>query len=288
MWAYWVFWCLAWLVRPFPLKLGYKMADGFGRWIFGRLGRHKKIALFNLKLAFPEASQEEIEEMGRAAMGSSLMILFELLKFFHASNKSVLGMVDLLGASHFLENPGKAGIGASAHTGSWELLPALVTNYGVKLAAVASRIRHPGANRIFEASRQRKGIEVIYRDPGVMSTLRQALKEGKVATLVADQHSGDRGIMVTFFENPAWAFKGPAQLAIETGLPITPSFCYRGKDHRAVMTAGIPIYPPGPEVEDPLFYMTQLFHIQLQDFIRSHPESYFWVHRKFKGTVVGG
>ncbi len=287
MWLYYLLWGLAWGVRFFPDAPAYALCDRLGAFGFDRVGKFRRIVLFNLRLAFEGEDDATLEKIGRACFAHQAKSVFEMLKYFHASSRRGAQRVAWQNGESFFQYRGKAVLVAGAHAGNWELLTHAIQEKGMALTGVGAVIRQKGMNRFVETSRLRRGMEIIYRDPGVVQRSKKALENGRQLALMADQHAGDRGLIVYLFEQPAWTFKGPAKFAQETGLPLLPMFSYRRKDNRLVLVMGAPIEPVNENGPVPMYDLLQMFQDQLEDFVRAYPESYFWMHRRFKGLLEG-
>ena len=101
---------------------------------------------------------------------------------------------------------------------------------------------------------------------------------------LADQYAGEKGCWVEFFGRPASAYKAIALLALEHDAPVAVCYARRlGQPMQFEMVA--PRHgrsPRRPADVGTVRDMTQWYTSQLEQAIRTAPEQYWWVHRRWK------
>ncbi len=274
----------AWLT-PFPV--GYWLGGLLGAVIFRGAGKVRRITLTNLGIAFPEKTEAERGRIAREAFDNMGKVAFEFFKVFHLPVARALALTDMSQAQLLVDQRGKPALIGGAHSGGWDMVGASCAALGLEVAVVVSEIRQPGLQRFVHEARSKKHIGLIYREAGVRQKCMDWMRQGKQLALTPDQNAGNRGLMIRFFNQPTSAFKGPAAYSIESGIPILPVFPYRAKDNRVVVLAGPLMDPKDYPGADGMLNMTQDFNTLLEAFMREHPGSYFWMHRRWKGTVAG-
>ena len=118
-----------------------------------------------------------------------------------------------------------------------------------------------------------------------MKTAVSAARRGKWLTIVADQDARRHGIFVDFFGKPASTAEGPALFSWKLNLPIAPLFSVRLPGPRRELKAiGLPLIHPDPSAprEEEIRRLTEAHVRALEDTIRRYPDSYFWLHRRWK------
>jgi KDO2-lipid IV(A) lauroyltransferase len=129
--------------------------------------------------------------------------------------------------------------------------------------------------------RRRQGIGIITRSVALRKVL-QALHEQQFIAMLPDQDARKGGIIVDFLGRPASTVRGPAMFAIRRGCGIVPTFITR-KGTRHVITAEPPLYPNPLGNEDEVVRdFTQRFTDRITARVRTHPDEYFWPHRRWK------
>ncbi|MCU0790665.1 MAG: lipid A biosynthesis lauroyl acyltransferase, partial [Nitratireductor sp.] len=128
-------------VKLFPADAAINVTEKVGRWAGMRYQRTRR-ARANLKLAFPEKSDAEIESILQESWGNlsrTAAEYFYLDKIFDFDDQNPdHGRFEIAGIPHFAELKALEGpaICFTAHTGNWELLPVASAAYGVNVTAL--------------------------------------------------------------------------------------------------------------------------------------------------------
>jgi lauroyl/myristoyl acyltransferase len=127
---------------------------------------------------------------------------------------------------------GRGAILALPHMGSWEQAGAWLASRGYPVTVVMERLRPARLLEWFVDVRQRVGMEVLVRGPGVEQELERALSRNHLVGLVSDRDLGGRGVPVRFFGEETTLPAGPGRLAVRTGAPLLPAGVYTGPGRR--------------------------------------------------------
>ena len=285
------------VLQALPRKLAFGFAEGLG-WFAHRVDkRHRLVAAENLRFAFPEKPQREIDRLVRDCYRHFCRILVEMIMLprvlrienypNYASSADLSQIVrGLIG-----DRPTLIILG---HHGNWELAGYALGALGFHTFAIARVLDNPYLNRFLNTFRERTGQTIIAKKDD-FDRLKEALATGgKVATL-ADQDAGPRGVFVEFFGRPASAHKAVALIAMEfdavllvTGISrIGNGIGRTGFDSSYVIECEEVIDPRDyAERGDAVKAITQRYHTALERVIRRHPEQYFWLHRRWKSRPV--
>jgi KDO2-lipid IV(A) lauroyltransferase len=178
---------------------------------------------------------------------------------------------------------GRGVVLVTGHLGNWEIGGAALTARGIPVDAVAKGM----ANRRFDddlvATRERLGMRVVGMQEAPRRILR-ALRDGRVAALVADQNFHRGGIFVPFFGRLAATAKGPALFALRSGAPLFLGVALRepGWPQRyRIELRRIDVTPTG-ELDRDVHALTEAHTDALEREVRAHPEQYFWQHKRWK------
>lgn len=280
------------LVRLIAL-LPYRWASDIGGLI-GRAGyfidgRHRRIAIRNLRLAFPEEGTEKIrmtakrsfENLGRSA---AEMIQVSGRSPLHL-RKILHERVTIEGRDH-LDQAVKRGKGVlliTAHFGNWELLGVALAAYGVPLNVVARPLDNLRIDKLLNSLRSVTGTNVIPKK-GALREILKRLKQGEGVGILIDQNvSRNEGVFVDFFGYPAATNKSPALVAMRSGAALIPLFIIREGRYRHNILCGeeIPLHRSG-DVERDILENTGRFTAVVESGIRKYPEQWFWMHQRWK------
>ena len=243
--------------------------------LFNYIPKRKNTALKNLKIAFPDKSDEWINTTLKKCYNFFTYNFLQFLAFPFNPNSIEIEVV----GKKYLNNEmnGKSGtVLVSAHFGSWEILGHWfgVNNY--PLVGIAQRQRNKGANLFFEEKRELSGIKQVYRKSS-MDSLYEILNANKILGLVSDQDARGRGIFVDFFNKPASTHKGAALFHLNTNASLIFGICVQ-KNIGKYRVEFIPINPKKKSIE----HIVQLYTTIIEQSIKKYPEQYFWFHNRWK------
>jgi Kdo2-lipid IVA lauroyltransferase/acyltransferase len=176
---------------------------------------------------------------------------------------------------------GRGVVMATAHLGNWELGGASLAVRGIGVDAVVQRQRNRLVDRDIVAAREKLGLRVIDRKNASKLVL-PALHAGRVVGFVADQDAGRNGVFVPFFGQLASTHRGAALFALRAEAPLFVGVAVRmpGGSYEC-RTSEVLVDRSGP-VEDVVTRMTAAFTERIEAEIRTAPEQYFWVHKRWK------
>ena len=243
--------------------------------LFNYIPKRKNTALKNLKIAFPDKSDEWINTTLEKCYSFFTYNFLQFLAFPFDPNSieiEVVGKKYLNNAIN--ENSGTVLV--SAHFVSWEILGYWFGINNYPLVGIAQRQKNKGANLFFEEKRQLSGTKQVYRKSS-MDSLYEILNANKILGLVSDQDARGKGVFVDFFNKPASTHKGAALFHLNTNASLIFGICVQ-KNLGKYLVEFIPIIPKKKSTED----ITQLYTTIIEQSIKKYPEQYFWFHNRWK------
>ena len=281
-----VFFAFYYTINFIPLRLHEPIANTLGWLGFHLSGKHRRVMLEHLKIAFEREYSEG--ERAKIALRSYQNMAKSSLEFFclpRLSDEDVLRIMTVEGEEHLRDaaEAGKGSVIVSAHFGNWEILGARLAAMGYKLTAVGRDQSDILINDIIKRLRGGRGTVTIPRGAPVYEQFMTCLRNNELIGLVADQSAGSKGIFVDFFGRPASTFKGPGLFAIKSGSPIIPIFAVRRgyNKHHAVICPPVTIELTGDENQD-IYLYAKAFTKVIEDMIRRYPDHWLWVHKRWK------
>jgi lauroyl/myristoyl acyltransferase len=116
---------------------------------------------------------------------------------------------------------GRGAIFVSAHVGPFELLPAAVAELGLRPAIVVRESYDPRLDRLVDAHRHTRGIDVIHRGhPGAATRIVRALRAGQPVGFLPDLGGRVPSLEVPFLGDVRPFAIGPQHLAQRLGVPL--------------------------------------------------------------------
>jgi KDO2-lipid IV(A) lauroyltransferase len=267
---------------PRRVSIGWGALSGRISW---RLGIRRRVVLENLALAFPEWSDARRREVGRASYENFGRTVVEMLCLRSYSADELESLTDGIEGTQYVDEVGNIGQGlvvVTGHIGNWEFMGAYFARRGYQFKVIAKPVHNPRVEAEIAATRRACGFDILYTGEGMSSGLRH-LRGGGVLAILADQDARRTGVGVPFFGVPASTALGPAVFAALEKVPILPVFSVRVDSIRHRYHVYPPIRPiPGEPRDKAIERMTVAHVAALEDFVRKHPEQYFWLHRRWK------
>jgi KDO2-lipid IV(A) lauroyltransferase len=277
----------AMIFQMFPINANLRTARLMG-WIWYRtMRRHRERAREHLRAAFGSSLSDcEIERLTLGSMQQMTMMAMEALFTPRLLNEwtwpRYVRLRNLAPAADVLISR-RGAILLTGHYGNWELIGYALAALGFPLTAVMRPLDNPYLNEYLLAIRAKRGLELLYKK-GATRSAGDILASGGILGFIADQNAGHKGEFVEFFGRPASTYKSIALLAIEYRVPIivgysrrlSPDFLYEVGVNRVIL----------PEEwegrSDELHWITQEYTRAIEEFIRTAPEQYLWIHRRWK------
>ncbi len=266
---------------------------GIRKWIFKALlrafyhlsAKHRLIALYNLKGAFPEKTFEEREAIAKGVYRHLAIMVAELFDVPYVTRETLHEWADVEGLEHVepAVRQGRGILSIVAHFGNWELMAAVVPLATVPIQIVYRPLDSPLMDNLLGWSRTSHGNSLIPKGGSGKRILR-LLKENKAIAILSDQNVISReGVFVDFFGRPACTAVGLSVLALQSGAPVIPVFMPRMPDGRYKLIIMPPVEITRTDnYESDLFVNTQRFTKVVEDMVRQYPDQWFWIHQRWK------
>jgi Kdo2-lipid IVA lauroyltransferase/acyltransferase len=288
-----VFYALLWPILAILARVPPGPASRVGR-VLGSLAfyldeKHRWICLKNLEAAFPCLRPAQRWDLARRSFENAGRTFLEFPGLLRRRPEDILGSVRYLGFEHCQEawERGKGVLFLTGHLGNWEIM-ALSQGYRKTppLAFVARPLDNPYFDRWVNRIRTRSGNRLI-RKRGALRPVLRSLREGYAVGMLMDQKVlGSQGVWVDFFFHPAGTSAAIAYLAVRTGAPVVPIYAVRdpsGGTHTVYTEPEVPVSRTG-RVDLDVLETTRRCQKRLESIIRKHPDQWFWMHRRWRGS----
>jgi KDO2-lipid IV(A) lauroyltransferase len=267
---------------PMRVVLGVGTLLGRAFYLFDR--GHRRLAIENLRAAFPVRSEQECRTICREMFSHFGRLLIVLLKFSTMRPDQMLARVEFEGEERVIhahaQNRGV--LLYTGHFGFWEI-NALVHALTIKPMAVLARpLDNPLLHDLLETVRTSTGNSVFYRRGAIRRVLR-ALDANQAVAFLIDQHMQPAdAVYVDFFNRPAATTSALAALALRTGAPVVPVFALPLPGGRFRMVYEHAVAPPDADNEHAITEFTQRCTDVLEMYVRRYPELWLWMHRRWR------
>jgi KDO2-lipid IV(A) lauroyltransferase len=175
----------------------------------------------------------------------------------------------------------------TGHLGHFELYGAAFGRL-MPMAILVKPLSNPGAEAWLSALRTAAGLELLPTGAGVRGVVRR-LRAGGCVAMLGDQDARRNGVFVPFMGRLASTPTGPAWLSLATGAPMVFGTCLRAPDGRYAARLFPPLLPEGDAGDVEAVRALTARHTELLEReVRARPESWFWLHKRWKTAPPAG
>jgi KDO2-lipid IV(A) lauroyltransferase len=271
--------------------LGPRRASDLGGWVtrtFGPLLPVHRVALRNIRAAFPGMPEAEVRRIARGAWENLGRTGAEYAHLHHLFDWDVdkpgEGRTEVEGIEQFLalRDDGKPGLIFSAHLGNWELPAICAARYGLDATAVFRAPNNEAARRIIHRIRSGAMGGLAAAGPGASFAMRDVLEKGGHLGMLIDQHF-TRGVVTPFMGRPALTNPILGKFAKYFDCPVHGVRVIRLPGHRFRLELTPPLDLPrdaegAVDVRAAMAMMTEV----VEGWVREHPEQWLWMHRRWR------
>ena len=287
---YWPSWLAVGLFRalgllPFPVL--WALGTGFGRLGFYLAGSRRRVGRRNLEICFPDLGPRERARMLRRHFGYLGQSAFIQGLIWGASRERLRRLVRVVNRERIDDciAAGRPVIVLVPHFVGLELGGAAFTALVHRGIYMYQRIRDPVIDAQIHKARTRFGSISVERQDDLRGLVRQ-IKAGNPFFYLPDQNAGPRdGVFVPFCGLAASTVPMLSRFARLTGALVIPTyarFLPWGRGLELLFDPPLAGFPTNDPVVDTA-YMNQVIEARM----RTMPEQYFWVHRRFKTRPPG-
>jgi KDO2-lipid IV(A) lauroyltransferase len=265
--------------------------ERLGRFVDRVIPLRREVALANLHAAFPEMSEAERRAVYRRMLENLGVMLAEFARFNRRTPDppSLSMRVDNPDAFAAARDAGRGALLLTAHFGNWEGLGAMARELGYPVTVLGARQRNPLVEDLFTRYRGRMGLAAITVGKSLKPILK-ALNSGAFVATLADQDGGPGGFFIDFLGRRASVQPGLFRLIARRGTPLVTGFSWReGDGWRGAFQE--PIWPrvasTEKEAETEALRLAAIYTARVEEYVRRHPDHWFWVHRRWRTRPPG-
>lgn len=276
----------------FDVRVTYRTARWVGEliWRFDR--RHREIACRQLRLSFPNWSDDRVRRVARRSIHNMLYLAVEIIFTPRLVKPNTwrrhIRLRNTAENVRLMVRRDTGLIMLSGHFGNWEVVSYLMATLDFPTVSVARPLANPYLNEFILGVRERTGQSMLYKK-GATAGMSEVLSGRGILAFMADQDAGRKGLYVDFFGRPASTYRSIALMAIRHKVPVVVGYSKRlGGGYRFEAGVARIIHPrEWADKEDEPTWITQEFTRELEKVVRQSPEQYLWLHRRWKHRPDG-
>lgn len=280
---------LGFLPRAAAISLGRAL----GRVVYWLPGKLRRTGEINLRIAFPEKSEQERLQLLRGCYDSLGRLLGEFSQFHRATPETLRPIIeyDPAGLAHLraAEQNHRGVIFLTGHLGTWELLSFGWSALQYPISFLVRPIDNPRVEEMIEKVRTRFGNRAIDKKSAAREALR-VLRAGGTLGILSDLNTQPHeGVFVPFFGRMACTTAGIATLALKTDAVVIPTVAVWDKEKKRYFFLGDPpveLTRTGDKHKD-LEVNTARFAAAIESLVRRYPDQWLWIHKRWKTRPPG-
>lgn len=278
---------LFWLLHFLPLPILAGLGRGLGLLLYQLVGRRRKIVRINLDLCFPELDEEERTRLAKAHFQMLARSILERGILWWSSKKRLSRLIHFNGEEKIqaLRTAGRPIILLAPHFVGLD-----AGGIGIALrfdvVSIYSAQKNPVFDRLLYQGRRRFGNQqLLSRQDGARATIK-AMRSGRPFYYLPDMDLGSRdSVFAPFFGVQAATITGLSRLSRAAGAVVVPCITRLlpgGEGYAVEIGDAWQDFPTADVDVD-----TQRMNAYIESVVRTMPEQYYWVHRRFKTRPEG-
>jgi len=279
------YWGLLLAVVPWyylPRRASLALGSFLGWFVAHVIPIRRDVVEANLLRAFPYKSTKEIKQLAiRTYQHFGRMIAEfvrqdkyeadDLAQFVTVHNRDLLDLVQ--------EDTGAVLL--LGHFGNWEILGRwLACQKDQQTVALERPQDNPYVSEFISKKRRYGNLSMMSIFESTSAFL-SVLQSGNILMMLADQDARRRGVFVDFFDIPSSTPRGAAVFAYRLKAPIILAFPVMLPDNSYEIILE-QLQPDTNGTSNAIRGILQQYMARLQFHVSTHPEQYFWFHRRWK------
>jgi len=245
----------------------------------------RRIVMRNLQFSRFESSPQQIRSMAKRIFQHFGITILELLQMTCFSQKELIASLQVHGKEILIDALARRRgiILITAHLGNYELAWQFAPcSLGRPIVGVAKKMRNAWLDRLIHHMRTRFGNQILYKQ-GALPEMMHTLRRGEMVGILMDISRRFDGVEVNFMGRRATATPAAALLGLRCKSPIIPAFCHRSGNGKLILRIERPVeIQRTKDLRFDLQTNTQLITDRVEQAVRSHPEQWNWMLRRWK------
>jgi len=276
-----------------PPRMAYAVGRSMANLAYLVAGELRRTGAINLRLAFPEKSEEERAALLRECFDSLGRELGLFSQMRTRSREQLKQLIEAEGWENLEKARAERGdrlIYYTGHLGAWEMTSFGISLLGYPFTFLVRRLDNPKIEELVDQVRRKFGNRTIDKLSAARSMLKLLRSGDHALGLLPDLNTlEDEAIFVDFFGVPAATTFVIAKLAVRTNTPLVPFFApWSEEKGKYLLIAEPPIFPEctGDEEADVRRVTIEITR-RVENQIRNFPGQWLWIHKRWKTRPPG-
>jgi KDO2-lipid IV(A) lauroyltransferase len=276
---------ILWLIHLLPFRAIVAIGNGLGTLLYPLAAERRRVGMINLKLCFPEMSDEAREKLVRDHFKMFCRGLIERSILWWSSGERIRSLIRVEGAEHFEAIKDKPAILLTPHFVAMDAGGQWIAQHTDTVCMYANQ-KNMYLTELLLKKRARFRNQRLYSRQQGLRPILKGMREGMPFIYPPDQDQGIRdGAFIPFFGVPAATMTSVPRIAQMTGAKVVPSITRMlpgGEGYVLTFYPAWENYPSGDDIAD-----TRRMNEFIEERVREMPEQYFWLHKRFKTRPEG-
>jgi KDO2-lipid IV(A) lauroyltransferase len=276
-----------------PPRMAYAVGRSLSKLAYLLAGDLRRTGEINLRLAFPEKTDEERAVLLRECFDSLGRELGLFSQMASRSREELKQLIEPQGLENLEKARAERGdrlIYYTGHLGAWEMTSFGMSVLGYPFTFLVRRLDNPKIEQLVDDVRRKFGNRTIDKLSAARSMLKLLRSGDHALGLLPDLNTlDDEAIFVDFFGVPAATTFMIAKLAVRTNTPLIPFFApWCEEKGKYLLMVEPPILPEctGDEEADVRRVTIEITR-RVENRIRQFPGQWLWIHKRWKTRPPG-
>lgn len=267
------------------MRVLFALSDLIYFIIYYIVGYRRKVVRQNLRLAFPDKSDEALKIIEKKTFKHFVDVFVEMVKSFTITEKEMQRHLSITNPElldGYYKN-GQSVIFLSGHYANWEWVSFIVEkSLNYHMSVVYKKLKNKYFDRLIKRTRNKFGVSFIETKLFYPEILKNR-KEGIIQAYGFLSDQSPKKKLIKHYDHfmgvEVPVIIGPETIARKLNYPV---FYFRTERvRRGVYQSTFVLLEEKPK-EVPLYQLTRKYLNELEGQIHKAPEYYFWTHKRFK------
>jgi Kdo2-lipid IVA lauroyltransferase/acyltransferase len=276
---------ILWLLHFLPFRVLVWIGTTLGSLLYLIAAERRRVGAINLKLCFPDLSDEARNQLLREHFRMFSRGLIERTILWWSSADYISSLIRVEGTEHFEAVKDKPSILLTPHFVGMDVGGQWIAQHTDTVCMYANQKNRYLTELLLKKRARFRNQRLYSRQQGLRPILK-GMRAGMPFIYPPDQDQGVKdGAFIPFFGVPAATMTSVARIAQMTGAKVVPSITRLLPGGAGYVLTFYPAwenYPSGDDIAD-----TRRVNEFIEDRVREMPEQYFWLHKRFKTRPEG-